>query len=86
MNKTYLIDEEVLRQVLDALDIGFDNNIYGVKHNDVCDVSNALRAILASPPAEPVAWIKKTDSSDIWQQEPKHPESFIPLYRKDCDD
>ena len=83
MTKTYLIDEEVLRQVLVAF--GVATTTFNPDRQEVLAAMNVLRTILASPPAEPVAWIKKTDSSDIWQQEPKHPESFIPLFRKDCD-
>jgi hypothetical protein len=69
----YIVNDEVLREVLDALD---------PTPNNPLSTHSLIKAILASPPAEPMAWIKKTDSSDIWQQEPKHPEFFIPLYRK----
>ena len=54
--KTYLIDEEVLRQVLDALergvDIASDRNVERNLHIPIVNAFENLRTILSSPPAE----------------------------------
>ncbi len=58
MTKTYLVSEETLREVLNAVDscttCFIENDISW--NGTVDDATNALRNILASPPAEPVAW------------------------------
>ena len=57
MTKTYLISEEMLQRTLNAL-IDFNEQS---KHGtalpaEIDDCMELLREILASPPAEPVAW------------------------------
>ena len=79
MSKTYLVSEELLRQVLDALDTanGFalDNNCDG-KFNDEIE---ALRALLSKEPSEPHSWVQKT--KDELERDNR---SFMqPLYTKD---
>jgi len=54
--KTYLISEEVLREVLDALDLSQALLEHSLHHKTVLEQYNTLRKILASPPADPVAW------------------------------
>ena len=85
--KTYLIDEEVLRQVLDALergvDIASDRNVERNLHIPIVNAFENLRAILASPPTEPVAWLNP--NGEIWNTPvcPYKHELGWPLFRKD---
>jgi hypothetical protein len=83
----YLVDEEVLRQVLYALQ--------PVNPNNRLEMIETLRTILASPPAEPVAWIhNQRQDSDVITAKVKHvwggvavgkeAQYTIPLYRKDA--
>ena len=76
---TYLIDEEVLRQVLDALE---DKSRWSKE----CSLAmEALRTILASPPAEPMAWAHKTNTSAVLRSVGGTMETnmWVPLFRKD---
>jgi hypothetical protein len=84
MTKTYIVSEEVLRQVFDALMQADD-----CLEDRFCRLLPTIRAILASPPAEPVAWVDVGDlrglgnGNSTWV----HPEDqgrMIPLYRKDA--
>ena len=79
--KTYVVSEELLRQVLGALGVanGFalDNNCDGAFDDEI----NALSTLLAKEPSEPVAW-KDTNYGNL------HHQTFdrlndIPLYLKD---
>ncbi len=62
MTKTYLISEEVLQEVLNAIDsctaCFIENDISW--NGAVDDATNALRKILASPPAEPFCYMGET--------------------------
>ena len=55
----YIVSEEVLRQVLDILEARLTKENRWTAGE--CDTMDNLRAILASPPAEPVAWIDGGD-------------------------
>ncbi len=81
MTKTYLISEEVLRQLLDCMN---DSEASG-RHDEGSEI---LSKILASPSAEPVAWIDK-DECVLHESERETPVATLermgwePLYRKD---
>ena len=80
MTKTYLISEEVLLEVLEALEPTPPNPL---------STYNIIKTILASPPAEPVAWMNKHGYpvSEAWMSYNSPfamiDEFKIPLYRKD---
>lgn len=79
-DKVYLVSEEVLRQVLDAL-IHHDGNykLSRAAAERVEEAMGTLRAILAKEPQEPVAWYRM--GAFFPQQEGDERE---PLYRKDA--
>ena len=82
-NKVYLVSEEVLRQVLDALE-----NIGQTPWIDrKARAVDSLRTILASEPQEPVIWKIDTPESFWFQNWPEDHDTnettSIPLYRKD---
>ncbi len=69
----YLISEEVLCQILDDLEM----EIYNIP-------ISALRKILASPPAEPVAWYDpEYELSDEAVLDYEYETHCVPLFRKD---
>ena len=66
--KTYLVSEELLRQVLDAFDAYY-------KHTGFAAVeADALRTLLSKEPNEPVAWMfqhpisKHTSTISPWEK------------------
>lgn len=83
MTNVYLVSEEVLRQVLEALDAG----AY-IKPNTF--IHEQLRTILAKGPLEPVAWEYRTycpESDQVTERlthdfdgTVKHDQFPIPLY------
>ena len=65
--KTYLIDEEVLRQVLEVIDnVIADWDDMTITPDELKAVTT-LRAILASPPAEP-----EYDTPEWWAKVREH--------------
>ena len=58
MTKTYIVSEEVLRQVVDALEYVIPPTANEAEQRHYAAIDK-LRAILASPPSEPVAWTRK---------------------------
>jgi hypothetical protein len=89
MNKVYLISEEVLRQVLDALGglqyatQNKEGRVMPEKyHVDAAFAAKeTLRAILAKEPNKPVAWL---DNEMGYADSHKQFDDDIPLYRKDA--
>jgi len=81
---------EVMQMALDALLIEKDVPAYGGKRH-LDPAINALRAELAKPEPEPVAWTYETalskisfdngSSSYIWKN--SHASDMTPLYRKE---
>jgi hypothetical protein len=80
MSKTYLVSEELLRQVLDD-----------ALKDDLYEVVNSLRTLLAKEPSEPVAWSDCLGQVRVKKEleflEAKGDQRFrtydTPLYRKD---
>ena len=97
MTKIYIVSEEVLRQVMDALergvDIASDRNVERNLHIPIVNAFENLRTILASPPAEPVAHMYPSTLSMFEDNETfghaysipvgSPSEESVPLYRKD---
>ena len=83
----YIVSEEVLRQVLDALDDNMQDERVG-QWAQMSRAVGAISEILASPPAEPRAWAHKTNTSAVLRSVGGTMETDMwePLYRKDCDD
>ncbi len=81
MTKTYLISKELLQQVLDALKACLKEGEVTLQQYDA---SQVLKVILASPPAEPVAWMYKDEwgYSSIQSVKADHCNP-VPLFRKD---
>jgi len=75
----YLISEEVLREVLNALNHNITNYTEHIplKRKQI----NVLGTLLASPPAKPVAWTNK-DQVLVFT-DPECLQNPIPLFRKD---
>jgi len=73
----YILSEEVLRKVLDAMVNNTDNMMC---HFDFYfEAIGTLRTILSKPPAKPHSWILKTT-----EEYAKDNRSFMqPLYTKD---
>jgi hypothetical protein len=92
MSKAYLVSEELLRQVLDALDEAslatLPDGTYCGKNADTAD---ALHTLLAKEPSEPVAWAYFTpEGALMYSGNSKHFIGYLgnvypcqPLYRKD---
>jgi len=86
MIKAYIVSEEVLRQVLDALECVPEDYKLSAE-----DEIHTLRTILAKEPNEPVAWIYTSDitgghlykSEVLLQGLPANRMNYTPLYRKD---
>jgi hypothetical protein len=81
MSKVYLVEEELLIELEDALDMF-----------DIGEVSEPilkkLRAILEKGPSEPVAWIEHHKAGDNlnWERIDRCRIKDTPLYRKDSHD
>ncbi len=79
----YLISEEVLLEVLKTQ---MDMQEGHVELNELLDSIHTLCTILASPPAEPVAWCQSTEDEVLpeagfsWTATALHD---IPLFRKE---
>jgi hypothetical protein len=74
----YLVDEELLRLHVEALQIALTGRDITSMH-DIAD--RALRALLAKGPSEPVDYFRELDGG-IYQSHQGLDGSF-PLYRKD---
>jgi len=93
MTKTYLVSEELLRQVLDALEEAMNNDDSMAKADRNREAQQPLIAILASEPKEPAAWAYQFyGPSGVWLNElgPNEPPSdeaafreVTPLYTKE---
>ena len=91
MTKTYLIDEEVLRQVLEVIDNVIADWDDMTITPDKLKAVTTLRTILSSPPAEPVAWAWRPNDKWGWSFDMRGlavglPDGYeyVPLYRKDA--
>ncbi len=91
MTKTYLISEEVLREVLDALEATQPYLHPSCTAQRLVDITeNRIGNILASPPAEPVAVLMRNETfhdmqSLHWTPQTHWHETWKAhdLYRKD---
>ncbi len=91
MTKTYIVSEEVLRQVLGSLEdlreLAMEANPHW-EHKPHHYSTEALRAILSKEPNEPVAWLSKTNEvvEGFWEEFVGFNRNGdgIPLYRKDA--
>jgi hypothetical protein len=93
--KTYLVSEELLRQVLDAVVCGasYASAVSGENDRSVkayLDLGEALRTLLAKEPSDPDCYVETDDDGDIaWgldvcmSDDPSWFDNPIPLYRKD---
>ncbi len=82
--KTYLVSEELLRQVLGAFSEASwflpDDSTAGMS----CEVANkALRTLLAKEPSEPIAWMQNKTGC-LRHDEKFDTSNWTPLYRKDA--
>ncbi len=93
MTKTYLISEEVLREVLNAFRSAHEVVVSGKSNNsqewDIDESIKTLRTILASPPAEPFGyWFNRErrfasdEEAERYFDEEEREELLVPLYRK----
>ena len=86
MTKTYLVSEELLRQVLDTLDGTGRWATQQLRADSVAE----LRALLAKEPSEPIAYHFSKRSPFgmvVWDVgHAVHPDAieYAPLYRKDA--
>jgi hypothetical protein len=86
--KTYLISEETLREVLDALEATQPYLHLECTAQRLVDITeNRISNILASPPAEPVAWMihdRVTSDRLTFNTVAETLQTEVtPLYRKD---
>ncbi len=88
----YIVSEEVLKQLLGALDdeaaIYIDNDPEDGPPENMVEVMETLRDILSNPPAEPAFWMddyrNMEDTFKPWMQdEIDRGVGWEPLFRKD---
>jgi hypothetical protein len=81
--KAYIVSEEVILQLLDCMD---DSEASG-RHEEGSEI---IYKILASPPAEPVAWcyegsaIEMPSVAQPYELDEQQKQNCVPLYRKDA--
>ena len=83
--KTYLVSEELLRQVLEGLQYGAMRIPTGATgYAEAYGAIEALRTLLAKEPSEQVAWCRLyADGTLDWLQRVEDKQCPTPLYRKD---
>jgi hypothetical protein len=87
----YIVSEEILRQVLDALEEHEADAMTEESLGMATHCADLLRTILASPPAEPMARAWRPNDKWGWSFDMRGlavglPEGYesVPLYRKDA--
>jgi hypothetical protein len=82
--KTYLVSEEVLRQVLEIVQTKSSGDSY--LSLDEYKAIKQVEILLAKEPSEPVAWAHKTNSRAVLRSvgDTMETDKWEPLFRKDA--